>query len=190
MDDQEELIRLLPRIGVWKAEMEPGLRGWVNKLGLYVQFSGAEIRSGGGAEYVIKAGGSFRNYFEAHATNMNSPDSLGLDREAHALFAGMATPEMWQLHKYDEKTWHERFSYLVWPTFEIAAYININRVHGEPEQFMAGHGERLAIATSALENQEIWPGLFNDQCPKCESPLPIWERLGQCSNCGEMLANE
>ena len=91
----DDLLNTLSFIALNKFMLPFNLRGWVNALGLHVQ----ERKAGQWTR--LQAGGSFRSYLDAWRQEEGE----------------------YQVKKFDQETWEQRFSYLVGPTYNIADYL-------------------------------------------------------------------
>lgn len=131
----DELLNTLEHIAMNKSMLPLNLRGWVNALGLYVQ----EGKVGRWTR--LQAGGRLRSYLDAWQEDDSD----------------------WQVRKYDQETWKQRFGYLVGPTCNIADYLFKNQnPNGNLDQ------EKGAILKESIEHfkstkEWLWlPGVVID----------------------------
>ncbi len=133
LDDINEQLKMLLQVGIIKNDLPLQLRGWVNDLGLFVQF-----RSIGNLG-VLKAGGMHRSYLDAKFILLD---------ESTAYTAC-------EIEKFDRKTWERRFAHLVRPTHEIARFFDDRSEEGISEH----DGVALTQAIQHFKKTGEWLGL-------------------------------
>ena len=192
----DSLNRLLPKIGGVKASSPFQLRGWINRLGLYVQLRGVpDRRNAEGGWYVLKAGGMFRSYFESKARDHQMSGWLANDPTILGMFAFEADKAAWKTVKLDLATWTRRFAGLVWPTLEIAAFVRSRWFEDVPlpdeegvwaRAFAGKHGQILEDAMARYRAEGSWPRLVDWTCMSCGDELAIWQMESEdpCPLCG------
>ena len=154
-----ELAETLNSIGLLKDGLPLRLRGWVNTAGLYVQHrtAGDKIRT--------EAGGKYKSYVVIEG----SYDKYG-DRK---------------IRRYDKKTWLERFSHLVYPTFEIALFLSGSPFETAGSRFDENAANILKEVVQHFDMTGEWLGLIHKKCVSCSREVTIWElQKHSCPHCG------
>ena len=147
-----ELVAELDAIGILKFHLPLQLRGWVNLVGLHVQ------RRTFGDWIRVQAGGEYRSYFDVEGRL----DKIYTD---------------WKIRKYDEETWLNRFSHLVYPTHEIALFLCRS-------PFKEKAVVTLQQVAKHFDTTGEWLGLIHKKCVSCSHEITIWELQGQsCPSC-------
>ena len=125
-ENMRELLTDLALIGQFKSLLPLNQRGLVNILGLFVQERFA------GETKTVRAGGKFRSYIEARRSES----------------------EDWQLKKFDEVTWNQRFAKLVEPTLDIARFLVVRA--GSEGDLAREDWALLATALDSFERSGEW----------------------------------
>ncbi len=169
VEDTELLLDLLGWAGTIKLNLPLVTRSWLNELGLYVQLHYA------GGQGRLQAGGIHRSYFDAWG------------REGQAI-------TQWDVRSYNRKIWYERFSHLVWPTYDLALYVGgpvLGSTRIIPPSGDLARLSELDDATFRELNRNMitlvkqvvahfnqtreWSGLMELYCQCCGRRLYVWE---------------
>lgn len=161
----DDLLNTLSFIGLNKFMLPFNLRGWVNALGLHVQ----ERKAGQWTR--LQAGGSLRSYLDAWRQEEGE----------------------WQVRKFYQETWKQRFGYLVGPTYNIADYLlksldpdgNLDRERGavlnETIEHFKSTKEWLWLPGVAIDLDEVSMQMAQLEPARLDSTIAYAERLREGS---------
>lgn len=190
----EELFPALYEIGEHKNRLPVELRGWVNILGLYVQFwdeyPGTDFKES------LAAGGKYRKYFYATCYYDLSEGTQELPEKM--VSASFGDFSQWKIKKFDHQVWEKRFAYLIEPTAEIAWYLSIPdkdnpmRTYGskgDVEKYKMQLLPKLDNAIKHFQSTGEWIGLHNHKCMSCGEDVSWWAyfHCEPCPHCSGKL---
>ena len=178
VDDPIELQVHLHSIGwiKWKVGHGPGgllTGGLINATGLFVQLIDLPARSGQ-RQWVVRAGGKFRSYFDM----ISEPTYSDNHRDLSPPNKGG-----WKVTKYKNSVWNKRFAHLVWPTVDIVAtLVGIARI--SDTEYADSLIVQIERSITRLNDDGMWQAVFMKRCPDCREWLTIWEqKAANCSFC-------
>lgn len=186
VSDSRELVALLAYVGSVKLKLPRSIRGIFNSTGLYVQIQNLPRYEGNikNIEWVLKAGGKFRSYFEARSIGFEEWMAASGDDSTKAMLVSMIAPEDWNIYRLNHDVWERRFAHVVWPTYEIAArldWLNDQGLADDPTET-----SRISEIAEHLKRTREWRGVADIRCHSCGAHLWIWEYEDHdvCPNCG------
>lgn len=184
--DGREIVRLLTRVGTVKLQLPQSMRGVLNATDLHVQIRPVPLYDGGTkkTEWIFRAGGSFRSYFEARLVDSNDPGMYTGDDDFKSMFLSLFTPDDWNVYRLNHEVWSRRFARLVWPTYEIAT--QLSNLHFNNQLSDRTQISRITDSVEHFKRTGEWLGVLNIQCAGCDESLWIWEyyREAECPHCG------
>jgi len=163
--DAKQLVVLLHWVGSVKNLLPFNRRGNLSVMGIHVQLSFKRDH------WNLKAGGTFRTYFEA-----DSPPTSEMT-------PGNLHPEVtsWNVTKYDTSTWQKRFAKVVWPMVDLTTVLTVAIEIQSENGF-----QMIDQAISAYEQTGHWTPIATGLCSSCNSVLEVWDQWkDSCYQCGK-----
>ena len=184
--DGNEIARLLTLVGSTKLGLPFSVRGLLNNAGLHVQLQSRPSYQGRDkkTEWILKAGGSFRSYFEARFIDSFDPSMLSEDDNFTGMMASLIEPGNWNVYRLNHKVWGRRFAHLAWPMYEVAG--NLKWMHVADRLGDANQLDRITKSIEHLKRSGSWLGVSELQCASCGAKLQIWDYDTEidCPHCG------